>query len=129
VAVKSWAARDWRQRAFLVALGSVTVGIGWLALSPAPPPSVDTGWDKLNHLLAFAVFTFIAQGASGRPGRPSLATVTSAFLYGVLIEAVQAWVPGRSSDWQDLLANASGIAVGCGLARWLWGRKPAIASD
>ena len=117
-----------RRGACLTALAVVAVAIGWLALSPAPPPSLDTGWDKLNHLLAFAVLGVLAQGVRGRPGRPAVAAVVSTFLYGVLIEAVQAWVPGRSSDWQDLLANAAGIAVGVGLASAVWGRGTARGS-
>lgn len=101
------------------------VAIGWLALSPAPPPSLDTGWDKLNHLLAFAVLGVLAQGVGPQPGKPGVTAAVSTFLYGVLIEAVQAWVPGRSSDWQDLLANAAGIAVGVGLAWAVWGHGTA----
>jgi len=107
----------------------VVLGIGWLALSPAPPPSVDTGWDKLNHLLAFAVLSFIAQGAAERPATPRLAVVVGLILYGLGIEAVQAWVPGRSSEWQDLLANAAGIGSGCALAWAVWRQKPEAVVD
>jgi VanZ family protein len=107
----------------------VVLGIGWLALSPAPPPSVDTGWDKLNHLLAFAVLSFIAQGAAERPATPRLAVVVGLILYGLGIEAAQAWVPGRSSEWQDLLANAAGIGSGCALAWAVWRQKPEAVVD
>ena len=107
----------------------VVLGIGWLALSPAPPPSVDTGWDKLNHLLAFAVLSFIAQGAAERPAAPRLAVVVGLILYGLGIEAAQAWVPGRSSEWQDLLANAAGIGSGCALAWAVWRQKPEAMVD
>lgn len=103
------------------------MGVGWLALSPAPPPAVDTGWDKLNHLLAFAALSFVAQGASGRPALPRLAIVVGLILYGLGIEAAQAWVPGRSSDWQDLLANAAGIGSGCVLAWAVWRDRPAAS--
>ncbi|MGA1318345.1 MAG: VanZ family protein, partial [Rubrivivax sp.] len=102
---------------------------GWLALSPAPPPSVDTGWDKLNHLLAFAVLSFIAQGVAERPAVPRLEVVVGLILYGLGIEAAQAWVPGRSSEWQDLLANAAGIGSGCALAWAVWRQKPEAVVD
>ncbi|MGA1287967.1 MAG: VanZ family protein, partial [Rubrivivax sp.] len=102
---------------------------GWLALSPAPPPAVDTGWDKLNHLLAFAVLSFVAQGVAERPAAPRLAVVVGLILYGLGIEAAQAWVPGRSSEWQDLLANAAGIGSGCALAWAVWRQKPEAVVD
>jgi VanZ family protein len=107
----------------------MALGIGWLALSPAPPPSVDTGWDKLNHLLAFAVLSFAAQGVAERPAAPRLEVVVGLILYGLGIEAAQAWVPGRSSEWQDLLANAAGIGSGCALAWAVWRQKPEAVVD
>ena len=30
-----------------------------LALMPAPPPMITTGWDKSNHLLAFDVMAWL----------------------------------------------------------------------
>ncbi|MGA1328025.1 MAG: VanZ family protein [Rubrivivax sp.] len=50
-------------------------------------------------------------------------------LYGLGIEAAQAWVPGRSSEWQDLLANAAGIGSGCALAWAVWRQKPEAVVD
>jgi VanZ family protein len=36
--------------------------------------------------------------------------------FGGLIEILQAFVPGRDSDWHDLLADAVGTAAGAALA-------------
>ncbi len=115
-----------RQRLCRAAFAAVALAVAWLALSPSPPPSVDTGWDKLNHVLAFATLTFIVQGMTRRPGVPRMATVSVGVLYGVAIEIAQAWVPGRSSDWQDLLANGVGIAAGCALAWAVWRRTSGV---
>ena len=112
-----------RERLCLGGLAATALTMGWLALPPAPPPSIDTGWDKLNHVLAFATLVFLAQGTTRRPNVPHLATVCAAFLYGAAIEAVQAWVPGRSSDWRDLVANAAGITLGYALAWAVWRGK------
>lgn len=120
------ALRRWLCAAMLTV---VVLGVGWLALSPAPPPSVDTGWDKLNHLLAFAVLSFIAQGAAERPAAPQPAIVVGLVLYGLGIEVAQTLVPGRSGQWQDLLANAAGIGLGCALAWAVWRRKPETVVD
>ena len=41
--------------------------------------------------------------------------------FGVLIEVAQLYVPGRSAEWADLLADAIGIACGAVIASvMLW---------
>jgi VanZ family protein len=101
-----------RRRAWRIVLILLLVTIGWLAFSPNPPPQADTGWDKMNHLLAFSVLTACACFAwAGTPWR--FARVTLALLaYGVFIEVVQTQIPGRSGEWPDLLADSLGIAIG-----------------
>jgi VanZ family protein len=82
-------------------------------LVPAPPPAVDTGWDKANHLLAFAGPMF-AGCAAGWPARRLAAALLA---YGGAIELLQTRLPPRSGDWADWLADAAGIALGALLAR------------
>jgi VanZ family protein len=83
--------------------------ITWLALSPAPPPQADLGWDKLNHLAAFATLACVA--LLGRCG--SFWRVGGALLaYGGLIEVLQSFMPPRVGEWPDLLADGVGIALG-----------------
>ena len=43
-----------RRRLWQMLLLLLLLSITWLALSPAPPPAASVGWDKANHLLAFA---------------------------------------------------------------------------
>lgn len=107
MAASAAAARTWRA---LLALLIVTVS--YLALVPAPPVSIDFGWDKLNHMLAFAALAF--SGYLSYPfsaGRRTL-MFFGLLLFGGLIEVLQLSVPGRSAEWGDLLADSIGIACG-----------------
>ena len=85
-----------------------------LALMPVPPPIPSTGWDKLNHLLAFAVMTWL--GCKAFPQRLVI-TLLSLLAYGALIEILQSFTPIRSAEWFDLLADGLGILVGWGVLR------------
>jgi VanZ family protein len=87
--------------------------ITWLALSPAPPPQADLGWDKLNHLAAFATLAVVA--VLGRCG-PFWRVGAALLAYGGLIEVLQSFTPNRSGEWADLLADGVGIALGLLLA-------------
>jgi VanZ family protein len=84
----------------------------YFALMPAPPRTLDTGWDKLNHTLAFASLAFCACfSGSASPRR----LVTAALLlvaFGGMIELLQSQIPGRDAEWGDLLADAIGTSVG-----------------
>jgi VanZ family protein len=75
--------------------------------------------DKLIHIGAFGTLAFAAYFATG--GRLWKVCVTL-FLFGFLIELTQSFLPGRSGDLDDLLADVLGIAAGllCAheLARW-----------
>jgi VanZ family protein len=101
------------ERPWCVAFALLLCVISVLALSPTPPREADLGWDKLNHLAAFgalAVTAFLGFArAWARVGASLLA-------YGALIELRQAFIPNRSADWEDLLADAVGIALGLALA-------------
>jgi VanZ family protein len=88
----------------------------YLALSPAPPRNVDLGWDKLNHAVAFVALTL--SGCFAFPGsrRAVFGVLLGMLALGGLIEIVQYFVPGRSSEWADLGADAIGMAIGAALA-------------
>ncbi len=109
----------WPWRGLLAVLTAV---VFWLAVMPAPPREIDTGWDKLNHMTAFLVLTFCGVWAHRRRKGPNRLRVgvrvaLGAMAFGALIEGVQAFVPGRSSDGADLVADALGVLLG-GLAAW-----------
>jgi VanZ family protein len=91
-----------------------------LALSPAPPRQLDLGWDKLNHLAAFAALGLCAV-FGWRSSRIARAAALLALLaFGGAIELLQFHVPNRSGEWGDLGADAIGIGLGALLAlAWL----------
>lgn len=90
--------------------------ITWLALSPAPPPQADLGWDKLNHGAAFVTLAVVAVlGGCGPYWRVGMGLLA----YGGCIEVVQAFIPNRAGEWADLLADGLGIALGLKLVAGL----------
>jgi VanZ family protein len=99
-----------RLRALRIAVFAIlVVAVTWLALTPHPPHQLSTGWDKSNHLLAFA--TLMLSGRLSWQRRPSLLAL-ALLAYGGLIELAQTQVPGRDGEWPDLLADALGLALG-----------------
>lgn len=109
----AWLA-DPRLRPWLQALllGLLIAGT-WLALTPRPPRIADTGWDKSNHALAFAVLAFNAALAFPAARWRAAACAGWLMLYGGLIEVAQALGPfGRQGEWLDWLADGIGIGIG-----------------
>ena len=103
-------------RAWRFVLAALVVIVGYLALSPTPPKTIDLGWDKLNHAFAFTALAFCGMlGYAGSRGTQSLACL-ALLGYGGLIEILQLFVPGRAAEWADLLSDGLGIACGAVLA-------------
>lgn len=114
--------RLWRAL-FAVLFAAIT----WLALVPDPPRGVSTGWDKSNHLLAFAALAFTGVWAQWRLPRQWPVLVVALLAYGAGIEVAQSFLPPRSADAADVLADGLGIALGLLLAwplTWLAARHP-----
>ena len=97
-------------------LALLLCAVTWLALVPMPPKMLSTGWDKLNHALAFSTLAVVATlgfaAAWWRIGAALLA-------YGGLIEILQAFLPPREADLADLLTDGLGIGLGLMLAQAL----------
>lgn len=108
--------RAWR--ALLLAL---VLTVSYLAMSPQPPRDLNFGWDKLNHVVAFTALAFTSCMSCPNSPRWRLVLLAALVGFGGLIEVVQSFVPGRSSEWDDLLADSIGIAFGASVgAAWLW---------
>ncbi len=105
--------------AWRVLLILIAGAVAYLALIPAPPVLIDTGWDKANHTLAFGTMAFTAFLSCRRSNAKRLLLMGLLFTYGGLIEILQMNVPSRSADWADLLADTVGIALGAALASLL----------
>lgn len=111
--------------AFWICLAIVLI----LSLTKDPDPSLGTGWDKSNHLLAFAVLALL--GRLSYPGRRLLLPL-GLLGYGLLIEVLQSMTGYRSADIEDLLADTLGILLGCLLASggmWIKRRRYPVHSQ
>lgn len=95
----------------------------------------DTGWDitfldKLAHAVEYFIFGLLAIRAfTGRskaagPGPAYAWAVLFSLLYGLSDEFHQRFVPGRSADPYDLMADAAGIFLALGFHYLLLGRRP-----
>lgn len=95
-------------------------------VSSLPQPPIPPGGDKPWHLLAYlglGVLTLRAvAGGLGAWIRWRAAAVASAIAvsYAVTDEFHQMFVPGRSAELNDLLADAMGVVAGASLV-WLLG--------
>jgi len=108
------------QRHWRIVLIVLVAVVSFLAVTPMPPKDLTTGWDKLNHVSAFAALAL--SGWFGyRDRRSAIPWLLLALLaFGGLIEVVQYFVPGRSCEWGDLVADSIGVTGGSLLAMgWL----------
>lgn len=88
----------------------VLLGITFLSLKP-PAGGVEIKVnDKFGHLLAYCVLTVNAGLLFSK--KHWLFVALAAFSFSALMEYLQGFVPGRSVDWKDLVANAMGTGIG-----------------
>lgn len=92
-------------------LASALVG----ALSLAPAAAVPSGPinDKMEHIIAYAILGLLG-GLSSE--RSVLRTMLCLAAFGIAIELLQTFSPGRLPDVFDALADLIGACVGCGAA-------------
>jgi VanZ family protein len=84
-----------------------------LSLVPAATlPSTSIG-DKVEHVIAYAVLGLLAAASFAR-GAVRVILGLSAF--GLAIELLQVFSPGRSPDVLDVMADIVGAILGCGVA-------------
>ena len=95
------------------------------------PPGVT---DKEGHLAAYAGLAVLTARAFAG-GLPALITVPAArstlavsIGHGIADEIHQSFVPGRSADALDVLADAAGACLGL-LGCWAWGIIAARVND
>ena len=106
--MKSW--RPYCRWAFAVTLVVVLA----LALAPPQVPLPDTGWDKVNHALAFAVLAVL--GLLSYPERKA-ALLAGLLVYGGAVELLQGLTDYRTAEWLDWGADSVGLVFGSMLAR------------
>ena len=75
------------------------------------------GWDKLQHASAYVVGGALLARATGGGRRGVLAALALGSLYGASDEIHQLFVPNRSSDPVDWVADTLGVLIGIGAWR------------
>lgn len=93
-----------------VSLAATALFVLYEATGTNPPdPGVEEG-DKLLHALAFFSLAILADFAFPESGF-GIAKVSMLLGFGILIECIQHFLPWRSSDMLDLVADGAGIAL------------------
>lgn len=108
--------RDWLWPAVAIVY-TVLVFVG--GTMPGGPPKPD-GHDKVLHALAFGGQFFVFAGA-GRVlglGAPRSVPIAAALALasGAALEIWQAFLPYRTAEWMDFVAD--GVGVGLAVALW-----------
>jgi VanZ family protein len=111
-----------RMRAWRWLLLVLAAAIAALALMPVPPEQAGLGWDKLNHLAAFASLALCAVFGWRSSRAARLAVLVGLLAFGGAIELLQLHVPNRAGEWRDLLADGIGIGLGALFTLW-WLRR------
>ena len=97
---------NWIKTSLIVVL----IAIIYLSLR-APSESFQIRWnDKLGHLLAYTVLT-VNIGLLLKRNKQKIAPII-AFTVSAILEYLQGFVPGRSVEWADLVANGLGAILG-----------------
>ena len=91
-----------------------------LSLLPLGPDAPSLGWDKANHMTAFALLALL--GCRAYPAHTA-GVLVGLLVYGGLIEILQSFTGYRTGEWADLLADALGLALGWLLARLYGGLR------
>ncbi|HEV8391447.1 MAG TPA: VanZ family protein [Dongiaceae bacterium] len=90
-----------------------SAAVGALSLTPsAALPPVSIG-DKAEHVIAYAALGLLGAISSERG---MSRTILGLAAFGLLLELLQAFSPGRSPDAIDALADIIGASLGAGLA-------------
>jgi VanZ family protein len=100
-----------KQALFRISLVFVFLGITILSLLP-PKSGVELGeHDKINHFIAYSVLS-LNFGIVVANFRKHLIGVPLLIAYGLLMEFMQGFVPGREPSLLDALANSGGVILG-----------------
>lgn len=91
--------------------------------------------DKAQHAIAYAVLAIALRFAfQGPPRRAALWSGGLAMAHGAATELIQLFVPDRTCDWKDFVADALGAVIG--LTLWnavrLWPglrREPLMSTE
>ncbi len=79
-------------------------------LSPAQDTGITTDYDKIAHALIF--FTMMINGLYAFSGSKHIAKwITACVILAILTEVFQSYIPGRSLEALDSVANLTGLLL------------------
>ncbi len=84
-----------------------------LALLFVTAHHIPQGWDKVAHFACFSVITALLW--RGTAGRAPLAVLASVIAFGALDEVHQIFMPARSAELLDFVADAAAAMAVCGV--------------
>lgn len=118
--IKTAIASTGTERALRWLFAATAVIVMVLSLAPLEPDAPSLGWDKANHLAAFALLALL--GCRAYPAHISI-VLAGLLAYGGLIEVLQSFTGYRRAEWADLLADALGLPLGWMVARLYGGLR------
>ena len=101
-----------------------SAGIFWLSVIKTPSIKITDHWffdniDKIGHFIAYAILLLSAFWSFSKIFKGNKINIKqiiilglTCFIYGLIIECFQHFIPYRDFDAFDLIANTSGIAFG-----------------
>jgi VanZ family protein len=115
--------KDLKQKSLII--WSVVVIL--LTLSPMPVGTISApaNSDKLAHIVLLGIFSFLVfmnLVPRFKEWKAFLLSVILSSIFAALIEIIQIFVPGRTSDFFDFLAGTSGAFI-FALAATLFNKK------
>jgi VanZ family protein len=96
-------------RAGFYAAGTLVAALSLVPSAALPPASIG---DKIEHVFAYAVLGLLGAASSERS---AMRVILGLAVFGIVIEMLQAFSPGRSPDLLDVLADIAGATLGSGL--------------
>ena len=107
---------------FKLLLSLVLLLVTWQALTPLPVDAETVINDKLGHLLVFLMLAAISDHAFAAT-HFSIKKIAYLMIYGIGLECLQYFVPGREFSFLDMLANASGLFIYWALMYFIFQRQ------
>lgn len=108
----------WARVGFWCGVGIITV-VSVLPGETVPQVGL---WDKLQHAISYAAIAALG-GAGFGAARARLFIALGLITLGAVLEVAQIYVPGRSGEFGDGVANAIGVVAGLAvicLITYLW---------
>lgn len=106
--------RAWSRRLLILSVTIITIGsVIPQGSIPSDVRVVSVGLDKIAHFMAFTCVILFALGAGEDLGFwHKMRTAIYILLFGVVIESVQYYIPYRTFNLLDILANLCGVLFG-----------------